>query len=293
MKKRHFIFSVFLTFSFTLAIAQVQGLFKYKVGDYEVILLSDGAGQGNAALLIGATPEMIQQTMPDSTYSTAINYFLVKADGKNYLIDTGLGNSLAENLYRAGVSPDEIQTIFLTHLHGDHIGGLLKEGNKVFPNAVIRLSGAEKDYWTNDIALSLASDNGRKSFFSVRRMLQAYEPHTEVFTPMKAELPEGDGFFFIEAYGHTPGHTAVLLQSKGERLLIWGDLIHAAAIQMPYPEVALTYDVDPELAVRTRQEILNFAAGNQIPVAGMHIPYPAVGTLETNAANGYRFTSAK
>lgn len=293
MKKRHFIFSVFLTFSFTLAIAQVQGLFKYKVGDYEVILLSDGAGQGNATLLIGATPEMIQETMPDSTYSTAINYFLVKADGKNYLIDTGLGNSLAENLYRAGVSPDEIQTIFLTHLHGDHIGGLLKEGNKVFPNAVIRLSEAEKDYWTNDIALSLASDNGRKSFFSVRRMLQAYEPHTEVFTPMKAELPEGDGFFFIEAYGHTPGHTAVLLQSKGERLLIWGDLIHAAAIQMPYPEVALTYDVDPELAVRTRQEILNFAVGNQIPVAGMHIPYPAVGTLETNAANGYRFTPAK
>lgn len=293
MKKRHFIFSVFLTFSFTLVMAQVQGLFTCKVGDYEVILLSDGAGQGNAALLIGATPEKIQQTMPDSTYSTAINYFLVKADGKNYLIDTGLGNSLAENLYRAGVSPDEIQTILLTHLHGDHIGGLLKEGNKVFPNAVIRLSEAEKDYWTNDIALSLASDNGRKSFFSVRRMLQAYEPQTEVFIPMKAELPEGDGFFFIEAYGHTPGHTAVLLQSKGERLLIWGDLIHATAIQMPYPEVALTYDVDPELAVRTRQEILKFAAGNQIPVAGMHIPYPAVGTLETNAENGYRFIPAK
>lgn len=291
MKKRHFIFSLALSVSAIAAVA--QNLFTYKVGEYEVTLLSDGANKGRAELLIGATPEMIQETMPDSTYATAINYFLVKFAGKNYLIDTGLGKNIEANLYRAGVSPDEIHEIILTHLHGDHIGGLMKGGSKLFPNAVIRISEVEKAYWASDIEMALATDSRRKSFVPVRQTLQAYESQTELAAPGEAALPEGDGIFYLKAYGHTPGHMAVLFQSNGERLLVWGDLTHAMAIQMPYPEVALTYDVDPETAVQTRKKILEFVDAHGIPVVGMHVPYPAGGTVKSNSAGGYVFTPAE
>ncbi len=286
MKKRLFNLFVVLTVSVTAATAQQQKLYQHKVGDYLVTLLSDGPNTGKADLLIGATPEMIQETMPDSTYSTAVNYFLVQTPEKNYLIDTGLGKSITENLYRINLTPDNINTIILTHLHGDHIGGLLKDGNKLFPHASIQISEVEKAYWTSDIAMHTAGDR-MKSFVPVRQTLAIYEDQTEQFIPRKLELIEEDGIFFIEAYGHTPGHTAVLLQSQGERLLIWGDVMHAMAIQMPYPEVALKYDVDPEMAIETRREIMEFVAGNRIPVAGMHLPYPALGIIEDNSRGGY------
>jgi glyoxylase-like metal-dependent hydrolase (beta-lactamase superfamily II) len=93
----------------------------------------------------------------------------------------------------------------------------------------------------------------------------------------------------LATYGHTPGHTSFLIESKESKLLIWGDLTHAMAIQMPYPQVAVTYDVNPEGAVQSRKAVLTYVSENHIPVAGMHIAYPAIGEIKSISDGGYQF----
>ncbi|MCL1822154.1 MAG: MBL fold metallo-hydrolase, partial [Prolixibacteraceae bacterium] len=112
----------------------------------------------------------------------------------------------------------------------------------------------------------------------------------EIDGPSSTLLP---GICALAAYGHTPGHTMYLVESENEKFLIWGDLIHAMAIQMPYPEVAVTYDIDPVQAVKSRQETLKFIEKNKIPVGGIHIAFPGMGKISQNDKNGYVFTPLK
>jgi glyoxylase-like metal-dependent hydrolase (beta-lactamase superfamily II) len=100
------------------------------------------------------------------------------------------------------------------------------------------------------------------------------------------------GIKAIAAFGHTPGHTAFMLESEGKKLLIWGDLMHAQLIQFPVPDQSVSYDTDPVAAAAIRRRILAYAALNNIPIAGMHLVYPAIGTV-TAEGSGYRFTAAE
>lgn len=261
---------------------QNTNVFTYKVGDCEVILLSENQGQGDTKILIGATPEMISETLPEGTFSNAVNAFLVKTPQGNYLIDTGFGRNLFENLSSVGVTPDDVQQVIITHMHGDHISGLLKDGEVMFPKSKLVLSKVEHTYWSEIKSNQKALD-----------VLKMYEKNISLIEPLKVGEKTEDMISFIDAPGHTPGQILCLVQSKGEQLLIWADLAHAMAIQMPYPEVAVTYDVDPELAVKSRKEVLKYVTQNNIPVAGMHIAYPGMGKVEAISAGSYRFISAE
>ncbi|NDV82723.1 MBL fold metallo-hydrolase [Bacteroides sp. 51] len=263
----------------SLCYAQNNNIFSYKVGDYEVILLSEGQSDNKTDKLIGATPEILRETVPDGTYKTAVNTFLVKTPDKIYLIDTGFGRNLWTNLDAIGVSPEQINVVVLTHMHGDHTGGTLKDGVVAFPNAHLILSAPEYVYWIEEAKQENAS-----------RIVNLYGERVQVVTPEQLEKKQGDGIYFIEAYGHTPGHMACLLQSGDEELLIWADLTHAMAVQMPYPEIALTYDSNPEMAVNSRKRILEYVAENEITIAGMHIAYPAMGEIKASPEKGYLFT---
>jgi glyoxylase-like metal-dependent hydrolase (beta-lactamase superfamily II) len=99
------------------------------------------------------------------------------------------------------------------------------------------------------------------------------------------------GVKVVAVYGHTPGHTAFLFESDNEKLFVWGDLTHAMKIQMPCPEVAVTYNVDPALATQSRKEALEYVSRHQIPVAGMHIAFPGMGEVSPGQGNGYQFRS--
>lgn len=285
------ILSVIFSSGVYAASAQNNYIYRFPVGEYEVVMLSDSQREGNSSILIGATDEIKRQTMPGGTFPNAVNYFLVITPRKNYIIDTGTGARISENLDAAGVAAADIGAVLLTHLHGDHTGGLRKGEYPMFPNAVLQISAPEFKYWTDDNILNAMPESQRRSFTAVRDVIKLYEKSEPVITPEPLAPAAGlpDGIHPIAAYGHTSGHTAYLVVSKGEKLLIWGDLTHAMAVQMPYPEISVTYDVDPVMAAGSRLRLLKFAADNKIPVAGMHIAYPGVGTIE-KVEPGYKFT---
>lgn len=259
----------------------------FKVGLFSVTLLSEGQGEGNPGILKGATDEMLKNSMPGGTYPNATNVFLVETGTKTVLFDAGYGRNLFANLLQHGKDAASIDAIVLTHMHGDHIGGLLNSnGEKTFPSAEMYIPKPEYDHWMSD-----AVQGGAQA----RNVINAYKDKLHLFTPSEVENAQEvlPGIRSVAAYGHTPGHTGYMVESNGEKMFIWGDLVHAMAIQIPYPEVAVSFDTDTEQAIAYRQKLLQYMAENKIRVAGMHIPFPAIGDIKKNSLRGYDFTPAQ
>ena len=250
-----------------------QNIFSHKTATAEVILLSEGQREGGLNILIGATPEMITEVAPDNANPSATNVFLIRTkSGKNILLDTGFGRKLFSNLQETGLEPESIDAILVTHLHGDHTGGLLRNGKATFPKAKLMMSKLEAES---------ANENTRK-------MMELYELVT--FEPGEnAPVTVFDDVKAMACYGHTPGHVAYFI----DNVAIWGDMTHAMVIQMPYPQVAATYDNDPTVAVESRLKMLEYLVANNYIVGGMHIAYPAIGTLKSNNKGGYLFSPLK
>ncbi len=253
----------------------------YNMHQFKISLLSEGQQSGKSDILMGATPAMLNEYVPEGTFPNATNAFLVQFGGKNILVDAGYGRKLIDNLKAFEVTPEQIDIILLTHMHGDHIGGMIRDGVVAFPNAQVYLSQSEYDYWMGEGVNKTQA----------QQVIAAYKEKLHLFKPVEITATVGGELFSgiraIEAYGHTPGHTAYMINVNEAQLLIWGDLTHAMAIQMPYPQVAVKYDVDPKLAIASREKILQYVAWNHIPVAGMHIASPAMGTLNLRPEGGY------
>lgn len=253
-----------------------EGIFSYKVGRFEVFTLVENQGQGRSSLLIGANARDIEQYVPGGTYQSETNTFLIRAGDALILVDTGFGGAVFDHLKRLGVDPAQVDAVLLTHMHGDHIGGLQKGGKPLFPRATVYLAQEEREFWANS-ANAVAA-------------LAPYGDKVVTFRPgeLGAAVPELlPGITPIAAFGHTPGHTLYLVQSGTEKLLIWGDLMHVQGIQFPLPGVSVTYDTDPAAAAAIRARVLEYAARNRIPIGGMHLVYPAVGTVIPQG-DGYR-----
>jgi glyoxylase-like metal-dependent hydrolase (beta-lactamase superfamily II) len=271
-----------------------QNVFSFKTGGVEVVMLADVTGTGDASILIDASPEILQNAIPDGTYENSVSAFLLKTPSQNILIDTGLGQKLSENLRSARLSVADIDAILLTHLHGDHIGGLLDGDKLVFPNAEIYIATPEYDYWNNPTLADTIAGSRRAGVLNVQKMLKLYEANIKQFNPTEisdAFYPLLPNVQDIAAFGHTPGHTAYLINLGNRKLLIWGDVMHAMQVQMPYPDISVTYDVDPQKAAETRKRLLEYVSKNKIPVAGMHLPFPKIGFVRKNpnVQGGYTF----
>jgi glyoxylase-like metal-dependent hydrolase (beta-lactamase superfamily II) len=242
-------------------------------------MLVEADRPADAGILVGADEALLERYLPAGGINRPINVFLIKAHGKNILVDAGLNGSFIEKMMSLGVTPDQIDAILITHLHGDHFGALQKDGRAVFPKAKIYLSAREHNYWTRD-----ASVNPQQAE-SVKAALAPYSSRIETFEPQAAGstlrelLP---GITPIAAYGHTPGHTVFLIENSGSRLLIIGDLLHLEYVQFPVPGISATFDMDKDASAAIRREILNYAARNRMPVGGIHIVYPGIGTVEAD-----------
>lgn len=188
--------------------------------------------------------------------------FLVDTNGIRILFDTGMGapgSRLLPGLQSLGISPADIGYLYLTHFHGDHIGGMMKGDSVVFPNAEVYASKVEYDAW-----MTMPAE--RKA--QVVKTMDAYKERLHLFE-FGDTLP--GNVVAMEAVGHTPGHTVF----QSGKLLVIGDLIHGAALQLEHPEYCASYDMDKEAAVKARKYFLQYAKDNQLTMAGMHLPAPA------------------
>ncbi|MDH6358481.1 MBL fold metallo-hydrolase [Parabacteroides sp. PF5-9] len=294
MKSKQLLITCLWVFLATFQVAaQVEEYpFTYSLGQINITLLPEGGQQGSKDILIGATDEMLKQYVPEGTFPNAVNAFLLETPENTILVDAGFGRKLFAHLESCNKTPEAINIILLTHMHGDHIGGLLKDGKKSFPSAILYIPKPEYDYWMSDQEMQRLPEDRRGGFTQARRVIDAYKDKLELFVPGELEGTDHEivsGIRGIAAYGHTPGHTAYLLESEGEEYCIWGDLAHAMPIQMPYPQVAVTYDTDPAKAVESRQRLLKYVADNNVEIGGMHIEYPGMVKIKGNAADGYRY----
>lgn len=252
-----------------------QNTFVFKTKRSEVILLSEGQFSNKKDVLIGLEKEMLDKSDTTALFKTALNIFLVKTrNGKNILVDTGLGRELFNNLAWAGVSPDMIDIVLITHLHGDHYRGLVKENKKTFPNAKIYISKEE---------YPSADENAKRALKHYDNDLVLFEPGVD-----KPEIVcEKIKAWYIT--GHTPGHTVYQV----DNLLIWGDVTHAMDYQMTFPQVAIVYDTNAKKAVENRKKLFDYIVKNNLTAAGMHIPYPAFGKVSVLSDGSYKFTPVK
>ena len=246
----------------------VQGAYASSIN---VVSLLDVQGENDSGLLIGATEEQKAQYLTDGKVKSQILAFWVNG----ILYDAGLrdGHIVAE-LAKNGVKASDVKTILITHLHVDHFGGLVDaEGKASFPNAEVFVSKPEYDYWVNE----LKNENVINALGLYHVNLFAFGD--EVVSGVRA----------MDTSGHTPGHVSYLIESGGEKLIVAGDIMHFPEIQLPVPDVAVKYDVDPVKAVQSRKFILDYAAWKNIPVAGMHITPPGVIRVKKSGAGYEKF----
>jgi glyoxylase-like metal-dependent hydrolase (beta-lactamase superfamily II) len=254
--------------------SQESNIFTVKLGNIEVTTMVENRGNGRSSVLVNPDPDNMQKYLPGGSYQSETNTFLVKTPNNIILIDTGFGTTLFDNLKALGVSPNQIDTVLITHSHGDHVNGLSKDGKALFPNAKIMLAVQEKAFWTN--ASTILAPYGNN--------VQTFQPG-ELGTTIQDLLP---GIKAIAAFGHTPGHTMFMVSSEGKQLLIWGDLVHVEDIQIPVPGQSVTYDSDPSAAAEIRKKVFAYISENNIPIAGMHLQFPAIAKIANDGDGAYR-----
>ena len=264
-----------------------------KIGDIAVTALSDGILAAPLDVVLGMDKaEAERLTAKKDAVPISVNAFLLRLNGKWALIDTGAGNTmgptlgmLPDRLRAISVAPEKIDTIFLTHLHPDHSNGLVDDaGRAIYPNAEVILHETEAGFWLDRDASAGESER-------VRRNIAKAAVTTAPYRRRMRKVRDGEvmpGVSAVLLPGHTPGHTGWLIASGKDSLLIWGDLVHLASIQIPRPDTGLVYDVDPQAACATRRRMFDRVAADKIKVGGAHLDFPGFGYI-VRKANGFAF----
>jgi len=280
------------------AAKQAPGIYRYKIGSYELTALYDGIWYRpitdkfiRNAPFAEVERALSDAFMPADQLATPFTTLVVNTGSKLVLVDTGTGGQigpqagvLGDNLSAAGIDPKAVDLVVISHFHPDHINGIKdKDNGLVFPNAEIMVSAPEWAFWMDDAnmnaapaELKLTFRNQRRIFADIAKQITRFEPGAEV----------APGIETLGAPGHTPGHTVFAIHSGHQSLMVLGDTAQHPAVFARHPDWQAAFDIDGDAAVATRKKLFDRAAADRMLVTGYHFPFPACGHL-VKTASGY------
>ncbi len=275
--------------------------YRFKLGDFEITTISDSESFVDGPFpLIGQNADeasvrklMRDNLLPEHKYQPGFTPTLINTGKEIVLIDTGNGSTgfvprpdggwLAAQLGPAGFKPEDIDIVLLSHGHLDHVGGIIENGQPLFPNARYVIGAIEHDFWAPEGKFS----GDMEKFAGIYRA--SVNPVAGKLTFIKPGDDVVSGIRAIEAYGHTPGHLAFMIESGSKQALFWGDCAHHQVASLAHPEWHCVFDTDKEQGAATRRRIFDMAATDRLPVIGYHMPFPSLGFVETIAPGSYRW----
>ena len=266
---------------------QAPGYYRFMLGDFEITALSDGTLALPVDKVLHTQPERVQAALRDQHIGlpaeTSVNAFLINTGSKLVLVDAGAGTlwgpdagKLLASLKAAGYTPDQVDEVYITHLHTDHIGGAVANGAPVYANAIVRADQREVDYWLSKVKFQGAVASMEPLLKAQR--FKAFSGDTDLVPGVRA----------VATHGHTEGHTIYLVESQGQKLYLIGDLIHVGAVQFPDPTVTIDSDTDRKLAREQRLSTFSRAAREGAMIGAAHLSFPGVGYVKP-AGQGYQW----
>lgn len=255
---------------------------RFTLGSFEVTTLLGGtATRDNAQGIFGTNvseadfAEVSKENfIPTDRTQFFFTPVLVNTGAELVLFDTGLSpEGTTAALTAAGYSPEQVDKVVITHMHGDHIGGLMNGDDATFANAAHVAGAVEDNHW------SAAGNEGYDA---------KIRPLRDRFSFLNAGDAVASGITSVEAYGHTPGHFGYMVESDGQQLMLFADLANHYVWSLGYPDWEVRFDMDKAAAAASRRRVLSMLAAERIPAIGYHMPFPALGYIATNG-DGFRW----
>jgi glyoxylase-like metal-dependent hydrolase (beta-lactamase superfamily II) len=268
---------------------QAPGFYRAMLGDFEITALSDGTIDLDVAKLLAEpapkTDAALSKGFVKGPVETSVNAYLVNTGTKLVLVDAGAGalfgptlGKLLASLQAAGYKPEQVDDILITHMHPDHVGGLSTNGQRVFPNATLHADKRDSDFWLSQANLDQAPASSKGFFQGAMASVNPYVAAGK-YQPFEADGEPVPGIRTLASIGHTAGHTSYVVESKGQQLLVIGDLIHVASVQFADPGVTISFDSDAKAAAASRDKVFKLAARDGALVGAAHLQFPGLGHL--------------
>ena len=289
---------------------QNASFYRYKIGDAEVTVVSDGANTFplGDTFVLNAKKEEVNAALEKAFRprdKVTINFapLVINTGGKLVVIDTGNGpgafasskgvvGQFASNMAAAGIDPKTVDMVVISHFHGDHVNGLLTADNQLaFPNAEVLVPATEWKFWMDDGEMSRASGDRMTGLFKNNRRVFETALKKKV-TPYEWGKDVAPGLLAVESIGHTPGHTSYVLSSGDDKVFIQSDVTNNPDLFVRNPGWHLMYDQDPVQAETTRRKVFDMISADKMRVQGFHYPFPGLANLEKDGT-GYRWIPAQ
>ncbi len=288
------IVSLLIVFFVVFYASKPENRATFRIGEIELIVIRGDEKQASADVFAGSS-ENLSAAFPDKSYQECSNYFLIRIDGKNLLLGAGgIDSDIVGKLASIGFTPEKIDRVLVSNMQMEQIGGLVKDGKAVFPNAILDINELECRWVEGEYDFEYPLTDERKSLRDYQnKVLDAYRGSISRFP---AAAPVVEGVIPMASFGHTPGHTMFLLESNEKRLLILGSSVRSLRQQIEFPEIYVSMgdgaDLSPEISISSRLDLLEYVSGESIAVASEKAPFPCVGYIVRN--NGkYEFHGMK
>lgn len=272
-----------------------------KLGAFKVVVICDGTRTsakphetyGTNQSERAVSELLAQNFLPTEALVNSYSPVLVDTGTEVILFDTGLGEAgreagsgrLVDGIRAAGYTPEDISAVVLTHMHGDHIGGLMEGGKPAFANARYVIGEAEYAFWKDPARVGTPAEGGHKG------VLEKVVPLAEKATFIGDGADVAPGISAMAAFGHSPGHMVFRLESDGKAMMLTADTANHYVLSLQRPDWEVRFDMDKATAAASRRRVFDMIASERLPFIGYHMPFPAVGFVEAQG-QGYRFVPA-